>query len=468
MTRHSLRSTMIFITVSSLFLNACTTLTPRTYQQPMPPQAQQWHMPTSPVSATLTSPFWQAFNDPQLTQLIDDVLQHNNDIRSAVLKIRQARLAADLDRSDLFPHPTLNSSTSRSRNLDNNETSRGYSLSGGLNYEVDLWGRVSDQYDSAQLEVAALQEDRLSSMLSLIGTTAQLYWQGLYLQEILSLDGETIDYRQQARDKVAVQYRAGAVSRLELLTSEQEVLDARNTLSSHQNDWRQNRFALSLLLDQEPEEQIVTERKIGQSALPEIDAGIPADILAQRPDLRAAERRLRQSFVDMEVSRKSIYPTLNLTGSLGYSSSRLRDLLDNPLATLAADLTLPLIDWNSSKLTIEQAETAYELQAVTFRQTLLTALQEVEEALSSRQQSYEQEEHLYRTETLSQQKAALYKQRYLSGEDAEQSWLDSEEQSRNAYRSWLENRTGLLNSTLAVYLALGGPWTTDETQSGSR
>nr|WP_320115288.1 TolC family protein [uncultured Desulfuromonas sp.] len=449
--------TMFFVPLT-FGLTACTTLAPRTYQEPAAPQARQWQSPSTGEQSAPGTPFWQGFADTELNRLIDEVLQRNNDIRSATLNIRRARLAADLDRTDLFPHPSLNGSASRSRDLDQDDTSRSYGLSGGLNYEVDLWGRVADQYDSARLEVAALEEDRLTTMLSLVATTAQLYWQGGYLREILALDAQTIDYAEQSLAKVEAQFKVGAVSKIELLSSRQDVLTAHNTLTGHQNDWRQNRHALALLLDQEPQNDVAQPPSIAALALPGIAAGIPADVLSQRPDLRAAERRLRQSFIDMEITRKSIYPTLSLTGSLGYSSTRLRDLLDNPLATLAADLTLPLIDWNSSRLTIEQAQTDYELQAITFRQTLLTALQEVEDALSARRQSLEQDQRLTEALQLAHASEALYEQRYRCGETAEQTWLDSREQRRSSYRSWLENRLTLLNNTMTVYQTLGGPW----------
>jgi len=428
-----------------LGLGGCSPLAPRHYQQPSPAD----------------NVFWQGFEDESLNRLIDDVLHHNNDIRTATLKIRRARLTADLAHSDLYPHPSLSGSTSHSRNLDQNDTSRSYGLSGGLNYEVDLWGRVADQYDSDRLEITALQDDRLTIMLSLVSTTAELYWQGSYLEEILSLDAQSVAYAEQSLDKAQSRFNAGAASKLELLSSQQELLSARNNLTGHQNDWRQNRYALAILVDQEPDNHVTKASSISALTLPGIAAGIPADILSQRPDLRAAERRLRQSFLAMEITRKSVYPTLNLTGSLGYSSSRLRDLLDNPLATLAADLALPLIDWNSSRLTIEQAQTDYELQAITFRQTLLTALQEVEDALSARQQYVEQNQRLYEVLQLARQSEGLYEQRYRCGEIDEQTWLDSQEQRRSAYRSWLENRPGLLNSIMTVYQTLGGPWPTD-------
>jgi len=450
-------------------LSACTTLAPRRYEQPSAPQVSHWQM--ADTAAQPSTPFWQGFDDRELNRLIDAVVQHNNDIRTATLNIRQARLAADLERSDLFAHPSLSGSASRSRDLDENTSSRSYRLSAGLNYEVDLWGRVSDQYDSALLEVTAREDDRLTTMLSLVATTAQLYWQGGYLREILALDAQTIDYAEQSLAKAEAQFAAGAVSKIELLSNRQDVLTARNILTGHQNNWRQNRHALALLLDQEPQNDVAQTRSIAALALPGIAAGIPADVLSRRPDLRAAERRLRQSFIAMEITRKSVYPTLNLTGSLGFSSTRLRDLLDNPLATLAADLALPLIDWNSSRLTIEQAQTDYELQAISFRQTLLTALQEVEDALSVRRQCLEQEQRLKQALRLAQDSAALYEQRYRCGEIAEQTWLDSQEQQRSAYRSWLENRLALLNNTMTVYQTLGGPWPStkeETTQSNVR
>jgi outer membrane protein TolC len=133
-----------------------------------------------------------------------------------------------------------------------------------------------------------------------------------------------------------------------------------------------------------PRCSIVAERqRLPEGALPAIKAGLPASLLGRRPDLRAAELRLREYLANVDASRASFYPTFTLTGSLGSSSISLEQVLKNPIATLGAGLTLPFLQWNTARLTVAVSQTSYEEAVVNFRQTLYTALSEVENSLAA-------------------------------------------------------------------------------------
>jgi outer membrane protein TolC len=154
------------------------------------------------------------------------------------------------------------------------------------------------------------------------------------------------------------------------------------------------RNALAILFDQAPQKSLPELRQLPDSPLPAIKADLPASLLGQRPDLRAAEWRLRESLALVDVSRASFYPSFTLTGSLGGSSTSLKDVLQNPIAELGAGLTLPFVQWNTMQLTIKISQTNYEEAVVNFRQALYQALRDVENALSANTQYRAESVHL--------------------------------------------------------------------------
>ncbi len=198
--------------------------------------------------------------------------------------------------------------------------------------------------------------------------------------------------------------------------------------------------------------------------MPALAAGIPAAVLAHRPDLKAAEMRLRSTLEDENSTRASYYPSLSLTSSLGTSSTHLVRLLENPVATLGADLALPFVQWNQARLNTQIAEAATEQAVVEFRQTLYEALQDVENALSARTHYLQQETALRRSFTLAKTAEQMAETRYRAGETGVQDWLDQQQTRRTADLALAKNRYNQLQNMMTLYQALGGDPSTDADQ----
>ncbi|MCY1240078.1 Toxin and drug export protein A [compost metagenome] len=196
--------------------------------------------------------------------------------------------------------------------------------------------------------------------------------------------------------------------------------------------------------------------QLPDTALPVIDAGLPASLLGRRPDLRAAEQRLRSSLANVDATRTSFYPVLSLTGSLGAGSNALGEVLKNPVATLGAGLVLPFLQWNTARLTVAVSQTRYEEAVVGFRQSLYTALSEVENTLSSRTQLQDESVKLALALQQAQRAEALSEVRYRAGATALQPVLDAKDKRRAAEVSLAQNRLNQLNATMTLYKALGG------------
>lgn len=406
--------------------------------------------------AQRTDAWWQRFGDPTLDRLVETVLERNNDLAAAGLRLRRAQLQAGLARTDLFPVASGTTRASTDRPLDGGERSTSYSWNLGLNYEVDLWGRLASRRDAADWAAAASAQDLRSTRLLLIGTTLDLYWRAAFTRQQIAVSEASIDYARQTRALVQSQYDAGAVSGLELAEAERNILDQESQLSRLNQQLRETLNALAVLLDGPPGDVVAVPEQLPERPLPAVDPGLPAELLSRRPDLLAAELRLRQTLAESDATRLAYYPVLSLTGSLGGASTALVNLLQNPVAALGAGLTLPFLQWQQMQQTTAIAETDYAEAVVNFRQTLYEALAEVENALSARQalatQGRLQEESL----AASLATERLYEVRYRSGAVPLRDWLDAQERRRAAELASAQNRLERYANQVLLYQALGG------------
>ncbi len=432
-----------------------------------------WQQHTLTANQVLQQPhWWQAFQDPALDQLIQQALQKNNDLAVAALKVKQARLNASLTATNLTPEVSTSltavqqKSWQQSNPADqggnmppngsqNNQTTH-YGTSLSLSYELDLWGKLADERAAANFEAEATEQDRLASALSLIGTTASLYWKLGYLNQLIALNQQSLSYTQHSLQIAQAHYHAGANSKLDVLQAEQSANSQQATLEDLYRQRDENRNALTILLDQPPETALEQPVTLPARALPAIPTNLPADVLAQRPDVKAAELRVRSSYATGENTRKSYYPTFSLTGALSTSSEQLRSALQNPTGSIGAGLTLPFIEWQTTRLNIAKQRVIYEQAVRNFRQTFYTALSEVENQLSARQHYLNAGIQLSRTLLLAQQTETISAVRYQAGDIEMQSWLDQQEQRRNAEKSLLENHYQQLTTQMSLYQALGG------------
>jgi NodT family efflux transporter outer membrane factor (OMF) lipoprotein len=407
-------------------------------------------------AAFAPSNWWHNFNDDALNQLVANALARNNDLAAATIKVRQAQLQAGIAKTDLFPDLSATANSSTSRNLDTGNISRSYGTTTGVSYEVDLWGKLGNDYDAAKWEALATEKDRASTALTLTGTTAKLYWQTVYDQQRLAIAQASIDYARKTLELVNVQYESGASSSLELYES-------RRSLESQQADYTQiaqslkaNKNALSILFDQPPQNMEIARKTLPDGGLPIVASGLPATLLDRRPDIKAAELRLREDVSQLNSTKTSLLPTLNLTGELGTSSDQLRNFLQNPIGTLGASLALPFLNWNEGQLNIKVSQAQYEQDIATYRQTLYQAFSDVETALSARDHYLEQAKNLRAALDNARNAERIYETRFRAGAVSIQDWLDAQENRRTAEESLLQNQLNQILNLVTLYQALGG------------
>ena len=418
--------------------------------------APVWQQANSEQLATQAGPWWQAFHDPQLNQLVEAVLAANPDMRIAALKLKSARLGADQADTNLTPSVNGSLGASSNKDLKSGKSTSNMGPSLGLSYEVDLWGKLASARDQASWEAAASEQDLASTRLMLIGNSLEQYWQLGYLASAITLSEQQLANLARTEQLTQAKYKAGAITRLDLAQARQQQAGKQAELASLKAQQEQARNALRLLLGRSHGQLEYAPTSLTTQPIPELAVGIPADLLARRPDVKAAELRLRKTLARGDEIRTGFYPSLTLTGSASTASDKLAQVLQNPVGSLGATLALPFLEYNHTRLAIASSQVDYQIAETEFRKQLYTALVEVEDNLAAR--SYGQQRLSYLQEQLGYAKESerLAKARFEAGATGVQAWLDEQNRLWDAEQSLLAQQKEQLNTTAKIYRAIGG------------
>jgi len=446
------------IAIVSLVFGGCSGLLPRSqYARPDVSLPQQWQsVSITGASVAIKEQWWRDFDDPTLSELVERSLKTNNNLTAATIKVKRAQFSSRLTDTNLTPTVSANATSSLSRDLNNRRDTKTSGVSATASYELDLWGKLASARNASKWEAEATEYDRQSTALVLVGTVASNYWTIAYLNERIASVEASIANAGKVLELVDVKYQAGAVSALDMVQARQTIASQKAQLTQFQQQRTEARNSLAILFDQSPENRLPELQRLPSGALPNVAAGLPASILAQRPDLQAAELRLKKYLASIDSTRASYYPAFSLTGTLGSSSTSLLQVLQNPYAALGSGLTLPFLQWNTMKLNVEISKTDYEEAVVNFRQTLYLALSDVENALSARTNNEEEGKQLEESLILAKKAEELAEVRYRYGSTALQSWLDAQESRRNAERALAVIRLSKLKNCMTLYQAIGG------------
>jgi len=447
-------------------LVGCAAVVKTPYQQPainMPGSFQNNKVLSQQIHADiLADQWWTLFKDPQLNNLVNEVLAQNTDLAVAGISLQQARIQARQAQSQQGVRVgDAGLTTRRSFDLEDGDSSSSFGINyPGLSYELDLFGKLANQTEAARWEALASEEDLQATAQSLIGTTAQLYWQLAYLNERYSVVQQNLATAQKTYDLVRVQYRACAVSGLDLTQAEQAIQSQQATLSQIEQQRVETRTGLAVLLHMPVQQLAIQEpSRLPNIQLPSIQADLPASLLSRRPDLRATELRLRKALANKDANKASYYPSISLTGNLTTgigSSTSLSNALKNPIATLGAGLTLPFLQWNDMKRDLQVNELEYEKAIIQYRQTMYEAFADVENALSNRTELTKQVALQQRNVELAERTERLTEVRYRNGAVALKNLLDAQETTRNARLSLVQTRQNQYNAYVTLMQALGG------------
>ncbi len=455
-----------------LALTGCTSLAPH-YQRPAAPVAAAF--PDAPVSAATaqaaSSIAWQSyFADARLKQLIDLALVNNRDLRVAILNIEQARAAYQIRRADTLPTLNLAATGSRSPGANDSIVSA-YQVGLGVSaFELDLFGRVRNLSDAALAQFLATDEARKSTQISLISSVANTYLSLLADEELLELTRQTLAGREESLRLIQLKFDNGIVSKLDLQQGVSLVETARVVLAQQLRQRAQDANLLVQLVGQPLPATLPATRTLAQTALGDLPAGLPSDLLAARPDIRAAEQQLIAANANIGAARANFFPRISLTASAGSASGELSGLFKGGSFgwTFAPQALLPIFDYGRNQANLASARVGNDIAVANYEKAIQVAFREVSDGLAGQATYAEQLRAQRRVAEAEADRFNLSDLRYKSGASSYLELLDAQRALFDAQRSAISANLLRLQNQVTLYRVLGGGWSTAQAPTAQR
>lgn len=470
---------MLPLLAGLLCADGCMTAGPD-YKQPNTSTPTNWSTelntgltPTSPAPATL-SYWWTQLDDPILSNLIEQARTNNLDARQAEARLRAARAQRGAAKADLFPTLDVSGSAARNRSSEmNGESTTSDLFANGLDasWELDFFGKKRRTLEAADATLQATQEDMSDVLVSLFAEVALSYVDVREYQLRLSLTESNIAARVETYDITRWRREAGLTTQLDVDQARLSLEQARADIPSLQTSLEQAKHRLAVLLGQSPgalKELLAEPRPIPVPPV-ELAVGVPADVLRQRPDVRRAERKLAAQTAQIGVAKAARYPSFSLLGSIGLESLSWGDLYSSGARTAqaAANATWTLFDFGRIRKNIEVQTALQEEALALYESTVLTALEDVENALVAYAHEQTRRGSLAEAAKAGQSAFELARDQYSSGLVDFQTVLDMQRSLLTVQDQLAASDGNVTADLIRLYKALGGGWTSLSTNTAS-
>jgi multidrug efflux system outer membrane protein len=415
--------------------------------------------------------WWKQFQNPVLDTLITEALSHNRNIKIAAANVEQAAGVLMQVRSPLFPQIGYSAGGTKQRaseesatplppTVSNPQTS--YQALSSASWEIDLWGRIRRTSEAARAEMFATEEARRGVILSLVASVACNYIQLLGLDEQLLISKRSLDTYAESVRLFELQFKYGQVSQMNVEQARTQYETAAAAIPQIESQIAQTENALSILLGRNPG-TIPRGKTVHELMLPPVPAGLPSDLLANRPDIRQAEQNLIAANAQIGAARALYFPTISLTGVFGFASSDLSDLFKGParIWNYAGSLTGPIFTGGAIYGQVKQAEAIWKASLLNYELTIQSGFSDVENALVTRRKLIEQVQAQERLVKAGSEYERLARLQYDGGYSPYSTVLQAEQQLFPSELNYAQYRSSLFISLVNIYKAMGGGWITE-------
>jgi NodT family efflux transporter outer membrane factor (OMF) lipoprotein len=430
--------------------------------------------PAQPADTQPRGAWWSQFHDFQLDALEAKVLDANQNIKAALARLEQARAQTRGARADLVPTVTAGSTATRARTsinsprfpLNSEPVGNNYQLSADVSYELDLWGRVRNEVAAAKAIQQASAADLATLDLAIHAELATDYFalRSADAQQVL-LD-ETVDDYTQALELTQNLYNGGAAALTDVAQAQAQLETARTQAADIRLQRAQTEHAIAVLLGEYPSAFHLDPNPLPKEfSPPPINAGLPSALLERRPDIAAAERRVAAANAEIGVARAAYFPVFRLSSLLGYDSAQASTLLHAPSQTwsFGPAAVLTVFDGGRHRAQSSQAHAAFDEQVANYRNSVLTAYQEVEDNLAALRQL--QQESVSQAAAVTATGKALQQanHRYKGGLVTYLEVASTENTALQAQLSAVAIQLRRLHASVLLVKALGGGWQSEKT-----
>lgn len=439
------------------------------YRRPETPTAASYRE-TSNQSLTsngrVEREWWRDFGDPELDRYVAEALKENQSLKAALARVEQARAITGEARSAYLPSVGATGLVSREQTSETTTNQFPHSLTTTyrlpltLSWELDLFGRVRRLNESAHANFLATEELAEATRLAVSAETASAYFalaatdeEARIVANTLALQKEMLSLVEARRDAGRASDLAAEQAKLAVSISEADLAAVANRRSALKN-------GLAILLGRAaPTFEIEARAQLNPSLAP-IPVGLPSELLLRRPDLAAAENNLRAANARIGVAKAAFFPAISLTGSAGYASAELGDLFlhDSRAWSITPSIYLPLFQGGRNRANYQRSQAAYEEVVAGYRQNILNAMREVQDALTASQRLTEQSDATARALVSARKVRELAEERYTSGSTSYLEVIDAQRTALAVERSAAALAGQRSITRVALIRALGGGW----------
>ncbi len=461
------------ILIAALSASACTTVGPD-HRSPLPtaPAQQPFAGAASPLFNGDEPPgrWWSLLGDPVLDRLVEEALAANTDLRVAAANLRQARAVLRETRAGRLPTTQVSAGAQASRASEvttggvpgGQDVQDIYDVGLDVNYQIDLFGRVTRAIEASRADVDAVQAAFDTTRISVAAETARAYLEVCSTSRQLAVAQETVRIQQETYDLSRRLLEGGRFTALETSQAASLLETTRATIPTLEGQRQSAAYRLSVLTGRPPADfpREITQCTRAPTIRQAIPVGNGATLLARRPDIRQAERRLAASTARVGVATADLYPSISIGGSIGSTATSPGGLFSGGGFRFGVG---PLLSFNFPNLSVarsrvRQAEAAAEAELARFDGTWLTALQETESALTIYARELERLETLRRARAQAAEAARIARLRFQAGREGFQVVLDAERAIAQTDAAVAQSEAALANQLVTLFLALGGGW----------
>lgn len=462
--------------IPAMLMTGCSQIP--TYEKPQTalPTSAAWESvkPTAPLALVSDEKSWlqSLTGDQTLQSLIDEALIYNSDIALARLNLEQARLLLKQSQSAQFPEINGTSEFGRTRTSDeafpvgSGATFNNFSLGALLSYEVDLWGRVDALNKQAEANYRATQADQKTVKLSVTSAVAQAYLNLMAFNQNVLIAEDTVQSRKETLSFRETQLEYGTGTPLSVHQAESELASVEIALRQKQEQRDLQLHALAVLVGKSPKaltemasQNIKTQLLTQYNSLP-IPNVLPSNLLERRPDIQAMEQRLIAANANIGVAKAALFPSISLSGLLGFQSESLSDLFNSDALTwnTSAAIDAPIFDYGKRQSQVQISEAQQQAMVINYQQTIRTAFKEVLDALTQLEASSQQFAAQKRQVIALNRILDLSQKRFDGGYSSYLEVLDAQRGLFNAELAQVSMKLNHSSALVNLYKALGGSW----------
>ena len=444
---------------AALLLAGCSLMP--TYERPAAPVPAAFPYPAAQEGAAARElPWQQFFADERLRALITTALANNRDLRVAVLNIEQARAQYDVRRADRLPTVGVTASGSRAPTASGGTVSS-YTVGFGFSaWEIDFFGRIASLSEAALAQYLATEEGRRAAQMTLVASVAGTWLNLSADEELLALTQQTLATREESLRLTRLRFDSGASSEIDFRQAQSLSESARATLAQQQRQRATDLNALGLLLGA----PVPPDYRVGVTTetvrLPDLPAGVPSEVLVQRPDVRQAEQALVAANANIGAARAAFFPKISLTAGIGTASSDLSGLFSGGSwgFTAAPALLQPIFDAGRNRANLASAQAGRDIAVAQYDRAIQSAFREVADALVGRATLGEQVDAQARVTEAETARFRLARLRYEGGVASYLDLLDAQRSLFTAQQALVQARLARLQNQVQLYRSLGGGW----------